>query len=205
MLCLSHLPGCQAASIQTARTTGANSKVPKNFSFVDTLPNRPCAVSASRKTVRRYTRRLAPATASIKTSLLLALTVVPSEVRKSNKTSKKIVKERVCNARPASKMLLPVFGSLEFDSEDPTMAAPAICMMVVKTSAVMKPHSITLDDNHQRCFSPIPIVAAHAMSPFIEKYIPAEMKTGATTMRKYCTTNQMTLYGSFREESVRNI
>lgn len=85
-----------------------------------------------------------------------------------------MVKETVCIASPASKILLPVLGFFPFDSEDPTKAAPAICIMVVKTSAVMKPHSISLGDNHQRRFLPSdaslnPIVAAHAMSRFIEK------------------------------------
>ena len=47
-------------------------------------------------------------------------------------------------------------------------------MMVVKTSAVMKPHNISLGDNHHRRFlspdAPLtPMVAAQAMSPFIEK------------------------------------
>ena len=112
------------------------------------------------------------------TSLLLdwlfALTSLPREIRNSSRTSKNMVNEVVCIASPASNILLPVFGSFEFDSEDPTNAAPAICMMVVNTSAVMKPQSISLGDNHQRCFllpdaSIYSIVAAHAMSRFMEK------------------------------------
>ncbi|CAI6339279.1 unnamed protein product [Periconia digitata] len=50
----------------------------------------------------------------------------------------KIKKVKAWKARPASRMLFGVVGSLRFDSATPMRAAPTICMTVAMTSAVMK-------------------------------------------------------------------
>lgn len=124
--------------------------------------------------------------------------------RNSVNTVRKAVKETDWIARPASRILFPVVGSFWLDWDDPTRAAPAICMIVVRMSTVTKPHRITFGASHQRSASK-PYDLAQVMSLLMQTYMLAEMKTGATTMRKYWTTNQMMLYGSSFDESERNM
>ena len=100
--------------------------------------------------------------------------------------------------------MFPVVGFRPLDSDEPTRAAPAIYMIVVKMSMVMKPHRISFGAKYQQ-WTTKPTDLAQVMSLLIQTYMLAEMKTGATTIIKYWTTNQMTWYGSLLDERERNI
>ena len=193
-----HLPGCHGTKMYTATTTGRNSRHPKKTSCVDNACIRPCAVSARRKQVLRYTAMVAVNTAAANALNIEVVTFLDFR-KKTNKHKMKSANENTWNASPASRMLLGMVGFLRFEYAEPTKAAPTIWTMVATTSHRMKPHKMSLGGRGAYWRPTLSIMTVMMV------YMAAEKNTGATTMKKYCTTKYGTEYGSFCEDKRRKM